>query len=164
MSTTHNLTGSNQLHGETFPSTNAVQGTPVLCPAQSNGGSKRMGQNLSCGHPLQGASQSGTQPRDRVPISKVTPDSLWRGLPGELQAFITSGHDQLLIAPEVAALLRVSERWVRDHTTRRSPKLRGVNLGSLVRYRLSDVMAFLQARDAEACSDRKKSSQKRRAA
>ena len=52
--------------------------------------------------------------------------------------------ERLLNAREVAARLGVSERWVRDHTTRRSPKLRGVKLGSLMRYRNVDVEDFME--------------------
>jgi hypothetical protein len=87
-------------------------------------------------------------------------------LPDELQAFVEQGHDPscLLIADEVAKILRVSERWVRDHTTRRSPRIRAVNLGSLVRYRLSDVAKFLIERDAEACSKETKHNRARKAA
>jgi hypothetical protein len=42
----------------------------------------------------------------------------------------TPGHDRLLKAPQVAEKLGVSERWVRDHTTRRSPKIRAVSPAS----------------------------------
>jgi excisionase family DNA binding protein len=60
--------------------------------------------------------------------------------------FPTPKQDQerLLNAREVAARLGVSERWVRDHTTRRSPKLRGVKLGTLMRYRRADVEEFME--------------------
>jgi hypothetical protein len=51
--------------------------------------------------------------------------------------------DYLLTAREVAVILRVSERWVRDHTTRRSPKIRAIKLGPLVRYRWGDLRAFM---------------------
>jgi hypothetical protein len=50
----------------------------------------------------------------------------------------------LLNAREVAARLGVSERWVRDHTTRRSPKIVGVKLGTLMRYRCADVDEFME--------------------
>jgi len=53
-------------------------------------------------------------------------------------------QERLLTAREVAARLGVSERWVRDHTTRRSPKLRGVKLGTLMRYRRADVEDFVE--------------------
>jgi excisionase family DNA binding protein len=53
-------------------------------------------------------------------------------------------QERLLNAREVAARLGVSERWVRDHTTRRSPKIRGVKLGTLMRYRNADVEDFME--------------------
>jgi excisionase family DNA binding protein len=53
-------------------------------------------------------------------------------------------QERLLNAREVAARLGVSERWVRDHTTRRSPKIRGVKLGTLMRYRRVDVEEFME--------------------
>jgi excisionase family DNA binding protein len=53
-------------------------------------------------------------------------------------------QERLLNAREVAARLGVSERWVRDHTTRRFPKLRGVKLGTLMRYRNADVEEFME--------------------
>jgi predicted DNA-binding transcriptional regulator AlpA len=56
-------------------------------------------------------------------------------------------NDHLLNAREVASKLGVSERWVRDHTTRRSPKIRAVKLGPLVRYRWADVEIFMESLD-----------------
>jgi excisionase family DNA binding protein len=53
-------------------------------------------------------------------------------------------QERLLNAREVAVRLGVSERWVRDHTTRRSPRIRGVKLGTLVRYRRADVEEFME--------------------
>lgn len=55
-----------------------------------------------------------------------------------------SEDEPLLNARQVAVRLGVSERWVRDHTTRRSPRIRGVKLGPLMRYRKRDVEAFVQ--------------------
>lgn len=54
-------------------------------------------------------------------------------------------QERLLSAREVAARLGVSERWVRDHTTRRSPKIRAVKLGTLIRYRRIDVEIFMES-------------------
>ncbi|MGA2834879.1 MAG: helix-turn-helix domain-containing protein [Terracidiphilus sp.] len=51
--------------------------------------------------------------------------------------------DRLLNARQVAAKLGVSERWVRDHTTRRNPRIRGIKLGPLMRYRREDVDVFM---------------------
>jgi excisionase family DNA binding protein len=56
-------------------------------------------------------------------------------------------QERLLNAREVAARLGVSERWVRDHTTRRSPKIRAVKLGTLIRYRRADVEIFMENLD-----------------
>jgi excisionase family DNA binding protein len=53
-------------------------------------------------------------------------------------------QERLLNAREVAVRLGVSERWVRDHTTRRSPRIRGVKLGTLMRYRSADVEEFME--------------------
>lgn len=53
-------------------------------------------------------------------------------------------EERLLNARQVAERLGVSERWVRDHTTRRSPKIRGVKLGMMMRYRRADVDLFMQ--------------------
>jgi excisionase family DNA binding protein len=60
--------------------------------------------------------------------------------------------ERLLNAREVAETLGVSERWVRDHTTRRSPKIRGIKLGTLVRYRRADVEVFMEKLDTQATS------------
>ena len=54
-------------------------------------------------------------------------------------------QDRLMNAREVASRLGVSERWVRDHTTRRSPKIRALKLGPLVRYRWADVEIFMES-------------------
>ena len=62
------------------------------------------------------------------------------------------GNDRLMNARQVAAKLGVSERWVRDHTTRRSPRIRGLKMGSLMRYRLADVEAFLAELDTQRSS------------
>ena len=55
-----------------------------------------------------------------------------------------TSSDTLLNARQVADRLGVSERWVRDHATRRSPKLPVVKLGSLLRFFPGDVDAFLE--------------------
>ena len=55
----------------------------------------------------------------------------------------TPGHDRLLNARQVAEKLGVSERFIRDHTTRRSPRIPAVKLGKLIRYRLTDVEVFM---------------------
>jgi predicted DNA-binding transcriptional regulator AlpA len=68
------------------------------------------------------------------------------------QSIAASENGRLMNARQVAARLGVSERWVRDHTTRRSPRIRGLKLGSLVRYRWADVEAFLAELDTQRSS------------
>jgi excisionase family DNA binding protein len=54
------------------------------------------------------------------------------------------GSDERLLTPqEVADRLGVSQRWVRDHATRRWPRITAVKLGSLLRFRWRDVQDFL---------------------
>ena len=66
----------------------------------------------------------------------------------------TPGHDRLLNARQVAEKLGVSERWVRDHTTRRAPQIRAVKLGTLIRYRWVDVEVFMANLDTSRTSQR----------
>ena len=66
----------------------------------------------------------------------------------------TPVHDRLLNARQVAEKLGVSERWVRDHTTRRVPQIRAVKLGTLVRYRWVDVEVFMANLDTSRTSQR----------
>ena len=47
--------------------------------------------------------------------------------------------ERLLTPQEVADRLGVSQRWVRDHATRRWPRIMAVKLGSLLRFRWCDV-------------------------
>lgn len=68
------------------------------------------------------------------------------------QSITVPGNDRLMNARQVAAKLGVSERWVRDHTTRRSPRIRGLKMGSLMRYRLTDVEAFIAELDTQPSS------------
>jgi len=70
--------------------------------------------------------------------------------PDDLQArrpnstVVTLQPSERLLSPqEVADRLGVSERWVRDHATRRRPRIRAVKLGPMLRFRWSDVEDFL---------------------
>lgn len=65
-----------------------------------------------------------------------------------------SRGERLLNAREVAAKLGVSERFVRDHTTRRLPRIPGVRLGKLIRYRSCDVDLFMAELRTQAPSHR----------
>jgi excisionase family DNA binding protein len=81
------------------------------------------------------------------------PARLAENAPGSDKPF---GFDErLYTAQEVASRLGVSERWVRDHATRRSPRIRAVKLGPLVRFRWPDVQAFLAELAAKNDSKRR---------
>jgi excisionase family DNA binding protein len=54
-----------------------------------------------------------------------------------------SRDERLYSAQEVAERLGVSERWVRDHATRRNPRIPAVKLGPLLRFRWGDVEQFV---------------------
>ncbi|MBW4025763.1 MAG: helix-turn-helix domain-containing protein [Acidobacteria bacterium] len=51
--------------------------------------------------------------------------------------------ERLYSAQEVAERLGVSERWIRDHATRRNPRIRAVKLGPLLRFREADIASFV---------------------
>ena len=52
---------------------------------------------------------------------------------------------QRLLGPgDVAKWLGVSSGWVRDHATRKEPRLKAVKVGKLLRFRPEDVEAFLR--------------------
>jgi hypothetical protein len=51
---------------------------------------------------------------------------------------------RLLGPAEVAKLLGVSVAWVRDHSTRKSPRIPTVKAGKLLRYRPRDVRDFIR--------------------
>jgi excisionase family DNA binding protein len=61
--------------------------------------------------------------------------------------------DRLLSAAEIAELLHVPERWVREHT--RSGLLPHVPLGRYVRYDRTDVLAWLEEQKAGGAAWRK---------
>ena len=65
---------------------------------------------------------------------------------------INREDERLLNARQVADKLGVSERWVRDHTTRRNPRIRAIKMGMLVRYRRADVDVFMQEMDTLSTS------------
>ena len=50
---------------------------------------------------------------------------------------------RLLDVREVAAMLNVSPSWVRDHSTRKQPRLPVVRLGSLLRFRREDILTWI---------------------
>ena len=51
--------------------------------------------------------------------------------------------ETLLTAQEVAAILKVSYCWVKDHATRKQPRLPCVRVGGLLRFRPVDIRQFI---------------------
>jgi excisionase family DNA binding protein len=56
----------------------------------------------------------------------------------------TRNNEQLLGPAEVAEWLGVSAGWVRDHATRKDPRIRAIKIGKLLRFRPKDVEDFLR--------------------
>lgn len=54
-------------------------------------------------------------------------------------------NDHQLLGPsEVAKWLGVSAGWVRDHATRKDPRIKAIKIGKLLRFRPKDVEDFLR--------------------
>ena len=69
------------------------------------------------------------------------------GTPEGLEPYASvekTSEEGLLTPREVATHLRVSPAWVRDHATRKQPRLRSVKLGKLLRFRRLDLEEFIQ--------------------
>jgi excisionase family DNA binding protein len=50
----------------------------------------------------------------------------------------------LLLTPhQVASRLQVSPSWVRDHATRKLPKIPSVKVGKLLRFKIEDIDQFI---------------------
>ena len=87
---------------------------------------------------------SSARPPAKFGVQSVSSDLY----PSDEDAALNDHNDErLLNARQVADKLGVSERWVRDHTTRRFPKIRAIKMGMLVRYRRADVDVFMQQLD-----------------
>ena len=87
------------------------------------------------------------------PIPVTIPARLAENAPGSSDPF--SLEERMYSAREVAARPGVSERWLRDHATRRNPRIRAFRLGPLVRFRWTDVQAFVAAMAAKNDSKRR---------
>lgn len=53
-------------------------------------------------------------------------------------------QDKFLTAKELSAWLNVSESWVRDHSTRKQPRLPVLRIGGVVRFSESAVQTFIE--------------------
>jgi len=70
-------------------------------------------------------------------------------LKGQPDKFVEEDDEEeegkpLLGPAEVARRLGVSVAWVRDHSTRKSPRIPTVKAGKLLRYRPVDVKHFIR--------------------
>jgi predicted DNA-binding transcriptional regulator AlpA len=95
--------------------------------------------------------EAATQPQVKFGVQRVE-NNLYESNEDAVQQ--NHPNERLLNARQVADKLGVSERWVRDHTTRRSPKIHGIKLGLLMRYRREDVDAFMAELDTLPLSRR----------
>jgi excisionase family DNA binding protein len=66
-------------------------------------------------------------------------------LPGRTAA------QSLLTVDELAALLSVSADWVRDHATRKQPRLPVIRVGKLLRFRPNEIERWIQEQTQRAC-------------
>ena len=57
--------------------------------------------------------------------------------------------DFLLTPSQVAERLQVSTAWVRDHSTRKAPRLPVVRVGGLLRYHPADIDNWIQEQRAD---------------
>ncbi len=53
-------------------------------------------------------------------------------------------RSDLLTPSQVARRLQVSSAWVRDHATRKQPRLKAVKVGKLLRFRPEDIEEFIR--------------------
>jgi hypothetical protein len=56
----------------------------------------------------------------------------------------TASVQRLLGPADVAKWLGISSGWVRDHATRKEPRLKSVKVGKLLRFRPEDIEDFLR--------------------
>lgn len=90
--------------------------------------------------PYSSASAKGSSPERVIGIDTQRAGKLAQA---DEDAEQSNRDERLLNARQVAEKLGVSERFVRDHTTRRSPRIPAVSLGKLIRYRRADVDDFM---------------------
>lgn len=61
------------------------------------------------------------------------------------QTNTTAARSAALLEPmEVAKWLGVSAGWVRDHATRKQPRLKAIKVGKLLRFRPEDIEEFIR--------------------
>ena len=73
----------------------------------------------------------------------------------ELRISAEAANVHSLLRPgDVAKWLGVSSGWVRDHSTRKDPRLKAVKVGKLLRFRPEDVENFVIEKGRAFVTDR----------
>jgi hypothetical protein len=81
-------------------------------------------------------------PRKRLVVIEETD---FMNFSHESNASAASRNGQQLLGPsDVAKWLGVSAGWVRDHATRKDPRIKAIKIGKLLRFRPEDVEDFLR--------------------
>ena len=79
-----------------------------------------------------------------APMTKGSPTLTKEGLVKQEKLGARGAQPERLLSPkEVSEWLGVSPAWVRDHATRKQPRIPVVRLGGVLRFRPSDVLAFI---------------------
>lgn len=98
-------------------------------------------------------------PNGSSPCARVGPVSeAWWSSPteatrqSELRLTPLYGLNELLTPDDVAAWLKVSVKWVYDHTSRCTPKMPHLRLGGHLRFRRLDVERWLDSQQRAACA------------
>jgi excisionase family DNA binding protein len=79
-----------------------------------------------------------------VEVGSLTADQAVSPYQSQFLAASAARSDiRLLTVDQVAAILGVSPAWVRDHATRKQPRLKCVKVGKLLRFRMEDVEEFI---------------------
>lgn len=109
-------------------------------------------------HPADAEDEIAVDPEDLMRV-RANPSKSGQGKPIGQEApmeVIQGGrsdgrvYDPLLTPEQVAERLNVSPDWVRDHSSRKTPRLPVIRLGGgpgragLLRYRASDIERFIQ--------------------
>ena len=96
-----------------------------------------------------GAIYESSQNRCRIFAGKrlvVIEDARFMNLNEENNGIAAARNEHHLLGPsEVAKWLGVSAGWVRDHATRKVPRIKVIKIGKLLRFRPKDVEDFLRA-------------------
>jgi excisionase family DNA binding protein len=57
----------------------------------------------------------------------------------------------LMTVEDLASMLQVSSAWVRDHATRKEPRLPVVRVGKLLRFRPQEIDKWIREQSQREC-------------